>query len=729
VKRTSTAIGVSMVLALGLPACGGNDDQGALDGVDAVVFLQRPRRNEMGDIFQYTSYLPGAKLVKLSPPTNDGTLTTLCCDAAGPDYANIDINSYDLSFDAREIVFAGKLSSDQTYGLFVLTLDDGKVEQLSTDPSRDYIYPIFLPGNKIMFMTNNVVEEGAPQHRDEYERGVTSQVGIMNRDGSGQVLGPRNLSHRVFPTLMSDGRVLFTQWDHLGDENSGHLMIMLPDMTGLLEAFGKEGNGVSNSYLKAREISDGRFVAIGTSRDRTIQSGGILDIRLGKAYEDGDDLKADREMSEANSSYRLLTPLVPLDNEPAPITIGRYYDAYPLDARDTPTMLVSWSGGPVESETLGAAEMTADFGVYLLDRNGDRRPIWNDEATWDVGPRPLVARDAPPEISSSGNNEFSDDALLIGSLDVYDSSLDTFAPGSIYGVRVIEGFSAEEGIPDDFGLTEHEGAAMLGISKVQSDGSWAALVPANVPVHVQPIDIFGMSLRNEPVWFSGPSGGTAFCGGCHNDRARTTVIDPGLTDAVAIGPENLLGDVARADRLSADFSRDSVVGVPWDQALQPIFTQSCVDGCHDGTPGDANPSYTITEPESGLEFEWTFNLSAEPVDVAIGDLMLTGYSASHMSLVGPMMAELEEAGLVIEGDFEIYVEPGSARDSSLMKILNPPQLYPAPDLTRRAFADIAPHVVEKLGRDLTADEYHLLVLMCDAGGQYYSRENAPGLAP
>ena len=31
-----------------------------------------------------------------------------------------------------------------------------------------------------------------------------------------------------------------------------------------------------------------------------------------------------------------------------------------------------------------------------------------------------------------------------------------------------------------------------------------------------------------------------------------------------------------------------------------------------------------------------------------------------------------------------------------------------------------------VGQELTADEYYLLVLMADLGGQFYSRENAPG---
>src|SRR5262245_56604190 len=88
---------IAMGIALGtMVACGGSDP-GPLDGIDSVVFLQRPKRNETGDIFQYTSYMPTAKLVKLSPPTADGELTEICCGSAGPDFANMDISGYDLS--------------------------------------------------------------------------------------------------------------------------------------------------------------------------------------------------------------------------------------------------------------------------------------------------------------------------------------------------------------------------------------------------------------------------------------------------------------------------------------------------------------------------------------------------------------------------------------------------------------------------------------------------------
>jgi hypothetical protein len=350
--------------------------------------------------------------------------------------------------------------------------------------------------------------------------------------------------------------------------------------------------------------------------------------------------------------------------------------------------------------------------------------VWNDADYWDVFPRPLRPRAAPPVIPSSGGNGFSDNAVLLGSMNVYESSLDKFEPGSIYGVRVLEGFSTEEGVPNDFGLTEHEGAALLGVAPVQEDGSWAALIPANVPVHQQVIDRFGLSLRSEPVWISGNRGESRFCGGCHEDRAATTVIQPGITEAVAVGPFDLRSQVGRFQRKSLDFSMDEVVGVPWDLALQPIFDAKCI-ACHDGSPGPANKSFTITDPASGESTTWTFDLRGGEASYGIGEIMLSGYSASHLSLMGPMMSDLREAGLEVSGDVPVYVVPTSARDSRLIQVLNPPQLYPAPDTDVRAFA--GPTHAETQGfEDLSPDEYHLLILMADAGGQYYSRENAPG---
>ncbi len=730
------AIGTALLTAAGA-GCGGDEDTGPLGKVDSLIILQRPKRNDMGDIFQYTSYKPktesgvNARLIKLEPPTSDGTQTVICCDKAGPEYKDVDISGYDISFDAKQIVFSGKLSGNTTYGLFILTIADGSVEQVPTDPARDYTSPIFLPGDKIMFTTNSIVEAGARQHRDEYERGTTLQLGRISTDGTGEELGARNLSHRTFPTLMSDGRVMFTQWDHLGGMNAGHLMFVNQDMTNLREGFGKEGTGASNSTLKAQEVSPGRFVAIATSRNRTIQAGALIDVKLGIKSTDSDgNVSAVERQSEANATYTDLTPDVPHDMTPSADTVGRYYDAYALNAKDKPDLIVSWANGPVESSVLASAGLEADFGVYLLDtKNNQRHPLLDNPEMWDIFPRPLQAR-AVPDISGSSIDPNLNGQTMIGSMDVYQSSLKTFTPGSIYGVRVMEGFSSEEGFPMMFGTTMFEGQANLGVARAQADGSWLATVPANVPLHVQAVDVFGMSMFSEPVWVSGRKNEARVCGGCHEARDRATVIDPGQTDAFAVGPTPMYGLTPRTMRKSMDFSRDKIMGVAWNTTVQKVFDNNNCLSCHDHNNAAGMQPYTITDPVSGTAVSWTFNLENTPLPPEFAALDIGGedaFTASYFSIAGPDMEAIEMGNLMVSTCTATnctalnYAQPEDSRGSRIIKALNPKRQFPT-QTSERAFPT-TPHQ----NNNITSDEFYQLILNIDMGLNFYARENNPGL--
>jgi len=710
----------ALAVALALLGCGGNADRpDPLAGTDALVFLQRQPRVTTGNAVTFSSYVPGARLVELSPPAADGELRVLCCETQGPDFAEIDISSFDVSYDAREIVFSGKLSADQSYGLFLLTVESREVQQLPTDPNRDYLHPVMLAGDTIMFVTQAVAEEGALQFRDESNRSTTLQLGTINRDGTEYRLGGRSLSHRMTPTALRDGRVMFAQWDHLGTMDQGSLLIANPDMTAVREAFGKEMQPLADFYLRPVEIAPGRVVAVAMSHSRTLQSGSLVDIRLGETYLDGDVLKADSNMAEANSSYRVLTPRVPIGRDPSPETVGRYYSAYPLGGEELPQFLVAWTDGPAHDPTLEEADIPADFGIYVLDSATDvRRPIWNDRSYWDLDPRPLAVREPPEEIQPSGKNEYSDEAVLMATVNVYTSTLGSLEPDSVYGMRLIEGFSTEEGFPGHFGATAYDGAAQLGVAPVEADGSYAALVPAGVPVQQQPLDRFGMALRAEPNWVSGAAGETRACAGCHEDRTSVAPVHPGMTEALGVGPVDLLSEVPRADRVSVSYTFDEVVGVPWDLAIQPILDANCVTNCHDGTAGPANPTWTVNDPQGG-SWSWTFDLRGRMVSSPIyGE-----YPASYVSLIGPDPEIANNPDLVTSGGPVGYVVPESARTSELIRVLNPPQLFPEIDETVRAF-ETTPHG-DVQGFTLTPDEYYLFILMADMGAQYFSRENKP----
>jgi len=65
----------------------------------------------------------------------------------------------------------------------------------------------------------------------------------------------------------------------------------------------------------------------------------------------------------------------------------------------------------------------------------------------------------------------------------------------------------------------------------------------------------------------------------------------------------------------------------------------------------------------------------------------------------------------------------AAEASDLMtKYLNPPQRYPTVDMNTR-LTSVTPHLLAQGQPDMTADEYYLIGLNIDMGGQYFFREN------
>src|SRR5262249_9767289 len=102
---------------------------------------------------------------------------------------------------------------------------------------------------------------------------------------------------------------------------------------------------------------------------------------------------------------------------------------------------------------------------------------------------------------------------------------------------------------------------------------------------------------------------------------------------------------------------------------------------------------------------------------------------------GPQMAFDEKNIMVTMGTLKTYLEPGSARNSVEVQMLNPPARFPALDTTDRAFPNpVHPSEVGTYngidGADpslqLTADEYYQIILTADDGGQFYFRENEGG---
>jgi hypothetical protein len=126
---------------------------------------------------------------------------------------------------------------------------------------------------------------------------------------------------------------------------------------------------------------------------------------------------------------------------------------------------------------------------------------------------------------------------------------------------------------------------------------------------------------------------------------------------------------------------------------------------------------------------FVFDLRGQKLTVNIGERATGDFTASYLSLMG-LGEILSDADVTyMPAPPKQYVEPASAMNSLVIKMLNPMQRYPVVDANVRAFADrsstggAVTHAAGVGAPELTADEYRLLIMNIDMGGQFFFREN------
>lgn len=738
-----------------LAGCSESTSENTGAGVSAIVFVKRQHTTvgpegasvNIGggskQVFDYDRYVPGGSLMMLSPPRPDGVLENITAD-----YPEADFNGVDVSYDAKQVVFSMRRDRNDHYHLYTaqLTKVNGKFEiHQKTGGDHDDVKPVYIPGGRVAFVTNEMYTQMGTR-ADEYNhpRAVT-QLATVSVDGgdADRRLASQNLSHTVAPFVRSDGKVGYSRWEHLGGVNDVKIFAANPDGTQMVALAGEHGKP-SNSLFTVREMEPNVMIAIATSRERTIQSGALVKIDA-RNHQDPVclDPQADKTghvcLDEENAKYEVLTPEVPTGNGPSPI--GRYRDPGVLpDGR----LLVSWADGPVN--TLSEQSVTPpDFGVYIYDPATKKNQlIYNDRATWDVNAIAVVPRKEPPVIGDlvSKNTDLGL-PVRIGSVDVTRTSLKDSVSGGKYGegvpldvalkdavkVRVIEGFSSEgaKGVTM-FGLTMDEGAAILGEADVYADGSWLAEIPPYVPVHLQPIDKWGMSLRNQRLWIQGMPGEDRRCVGCHEARTSIAGARIGQNPTVAEQRQPQKFDMAINDRLELPWALDTAQypGATAKVVVQQTLNAKCAQ-CHDGGANDpfAGRSYsaTYTNPATGVAQTFTIpylDLSERPISV-VYDRKLATYPASYVSLFFPASLEMGTRTTTVGDVPPQWAVLNSARKSALIKKIN----LKAPD-GEMAFPG-AMHPEDK-GVTLTNEERLTLVRSIDVGGQFYARQNT-GFVP
>jgi hypothetical protein len=688
-----------------------------------------------GQVIDYTRFEPGGSLNILAPARVDGTVTNLTAD-----FPTADFNGADVSFDATSAVFSMKKDPSDSYHIYTVSLAPGasgkyEVHQL-TAGSQDDFNPIFLPGQLIAFATNQMYTAMGTR-ADEYEHSrIVSQLVTISVAGgdADRHLFPQSLSHTVSLFMRHDGKLGYSRWEHLGGTNDVKLFTANPDGTKMLAVAGQHGKP-SNSLISVRESAPNVMIAIATNRERTIHAGALVQI---DARNQSDptclDPNADETghacLDEEHAAFTVLTPNVPTGSDPSPV--GRYREPSPLpDGR----ILTSWAPGAVNDlDELSATP--PDFGIYIFDpKTQQNELVYNDETTWDLNALAVVPRTEPPTIGSTQTTVVNTDPVTLGSVDITQTSLDESVQGAQFvnpislasalqqavAVRIIEGFSSEaaKGVMK-FGLTMDEGAAVLGTAPVYADGSWLAKVPPYIPMHVQPIDKFGISIRNQRLWIQGAPGEDRRCVGCHESRTGQGVPAFGANPTVAELQGKNIPSYTEAIADRAEY--------PWDGApdktknVQTLLTAKCA-GCHNGST-TTYYDVAMTDPLSGKKTVYrvpTLDLTDTPVTVYY-DKGVSSWPASYVSIFYPATLSMGGMGgpTVVSGKLPpLWGIPEDARNSVLIQKMN---VKAADGSVAWPGAKFHPED-QGASFSLSNDERQVLIRTMDLGGQYWSRQN------
>jgi hypothetical protein len=150
-------------------------------------------------------YKPGASIM-MYIPTSDGKgeVETLLDDPDGM------IRDLDVSYDGKRILFSWKKSQkDDDYHIYEMTIATKQVRQVTKEPGVADIQARYLPNGRILYHSTRCVKIV-----DCNEKIDVVNIYTCDLDGNGIVRLTYDQVSTQFPSILSDGRIVYTRWDY-----------------------------------------------------------------------------------------------------------------------------------------------------------------------------------------------------------------------------------------------------------------------------------------------------------------------------------------------------------------------------------------------------------------------------------------------------------------------------------------------------------------------------------
>ena len=528
----------------------------------------------------------------------------------------------DLSFDARKVLFCMKPSGEPSFHLYEIGIDGTGLRQL-TDGPYDDLDPIYLPDGQIMFTSTRC---------NTYVRCMPYTFSYVlarcDADGGNVYLISQNSEPDWLPTLLNDGRVIYSRWEYTDKAlwRIQSLWITNPDGTATAAYWGNQS--VWPDHLaEPRPIPGSRRVMFtGLAHHNWFDGSiGILDQDKGFNFPYGlTKVTCDVPWPECGAP--------PVDFHES----GSYHSSGAFTAYKTPYPLS-------ETQFLVSARKDDRFALYLMDVDGNRELIYegayNNWHAMPVKPRPV-----PPRIL--------DRVIWPGT----GPDRKPNSPGTFFSVNVYEGVPALAGKaryvrvlqmdaktystwerdarfsgPSISCFQEDGLKRILGTVPVEADGSVHFTAPAGVALHFQLLDEHYRALQTMRSFTGLMPGERRGCVGCHEMHSVAT----SNRQALALGREP-----------------SDIVPPPWGTAtvsynrmVQPILNRYC-EQCHQNG-GSGQSALDLTVRPSGVYEEPYVTLV---MSGAAGALLCENYEQSDPAsyVTSPPLEHLSSASRLVD---------------------------------------------------------------------------------
>jgi len=582
------------------------------------------------------------------------------------------IRDPDVSADGTRILFSWKKENVDDYHLYEMTLATREIKQLTFGSGVADIEGKYLSDGSIVFSSTRDI-----QSVDCWKTPV-SNLYKMNGDGTEILRLGYDQVHTTYPTVTSDGRVIYTRWDY-NDRTQMWIQgvfQMFEDGTNQTELYGNNSN-YPTTLLHTREIpgESGMYLSI-ASGHHNYQKGKLvtIDTSSGRNGKDAVDFVF-------NDGTRKE------DNVDTYGQRGRQYK-YPYAFSSNLFLYAAIDNydGVNARYSIYAYDKELDAEVEFIKANG-KLPC---SQIVPVYTRELFTR--PSMVN------YSSDVGTFYVSNVYEGpAMEGVKFGTVKYLRAVElefrsssigaTFAAGSGTADPFSpISTGTGAwdvkTVLGVVPVEEDGSALFTAPANTPMYFQLLDENGCVVQTMRSWTTLMPNETFSCVGCHEDKNVAPTVGGTVTMAMKKGVQQLQPDLwMESDHNPYD--KADTEGFSFLKEVQPILDESCVV-CH------SNPNAALAQinqrtravevlnniiPENSVWYfttekpsdDWTsfteaaWSVAHAPFGKGNGNYNTRWTSGELWALTGftGTYYDLNEAALnftgTIKGDIEIFV--------------------------------------------------------------------------